>query len=402
MQPGVAYNAPASQLESALNGLPGLSQAIVHLVGDTDYDGTVDNFGHPYAGSFEALILGTEAADHSMADIIATHNFTGGNNPDIVVQTLLQGGSDRFKTSGRNQVAEVSPNETRLYTDFDDGTSPASTFGDGLGQGANEAHGTWGDSGSPLIIGGKIAGVLEGLYTSVEGGFSSGGGYDSADPTVQAYADRGSSSGSGDFGEIDSWARVSYHQAWINSILDDPFDLVLNMENQPWGGDNIDDTIEVSRVSNMLQIRIGGVLYYSESMDLIESVTIRGSSDNDTIIVSALGDGVPLTINGRGGHDVIRLDGLSDAVATLFGENGDDTFIVGDGDFASNVVGSVFSFGGDSDDMLLIDDHLSSGNHEYTLEADDFTMSSYPGQLFYWDFENVHLQANCERPVEPG
>jgi hypothetical protein len=382
VQPAVPFNTDADILAASLNSLPDISQVLVRLVGDTDFDGVVDNLSHPHAGSFEVLFRGTSAADHSLpGQLIATHDFTGGNNPDLLVERLLIGGTQRILTSGRNLVSLASSDGTRLYTDFDDGTAAASTFGGALGQGASEAHGTWGDSGSPLFIGGKIAGVLEGLYNSVEG-FSSGGGYDGL-------------GGSGDFGEIDSWARVSFHENFINNILDDPFPLVLNMANQPWGDDGTADTIEISSVFGSLQIRIGGVLYYTESLNLIESVTVQGSGDDETIMVSAFGDGIPVQVVGGGGDDLIRVDGLSsDTLAILFGSAGSDTFSIGDGDFDSSINGNVWVFGDADSDTLVLDDQQGGGNHTYTLEDDRFTMSSYPGTLLYFGVENVHLQAN--------
>ena len=386
VQPAVPFNTDANTLRMALNSLPGISNVIVRLVGDSDFDGVVDDDTvNPYAGSFEVLFRGTQSAEHDLpGSVIATHNFTGGSNPNIQLDRLLEGGTERKLTNGFNRVSLESGNGARFFTDFDDGTANADTFDDTLGAGTAEAHGTWGDSGSPLFLDGKIAGVLEGLQGSA-GGFSSGGGFDG-------------NGGSGDFGEIDSWARVSFHQDFINNILDDPFDLVLNMENQPWGGDGDSDTIEVSRVFNTLQIRIDDVLYYSESINLIESVTVRGSFDDETFIISALGDGIPVEVVGGDGDDVIRLEGLSDAPAILFGSGGADMITVGDGDFASSINGPVLVSAGSNPsetlDTLVLDDQLGSGNDTYRLVDDTFTMSTYPNEVRYLGVEKVHLQAN--------
>lgn len=393
----VPHDTDAATLAAGLNALPGLSQVRVRLVGDSDNDGTVDNWGNPHAGSFEALCLGTAAGDHSLPDLFAVDTFTGGTNPGVVVEKLLEGGSDRIKTGGRNLVAFAEEDVgARLFTDFDDGTAAADTFGDGQGQGVNEGHGTWGDSGCPLFIDGRIAGVLEGLLNSA-GGFGSGGGYDG-------------SGGTGDFGEIDSWARVSFHLDFLNDLLDDPFDLVLDMENQPWGNDAVDETtIEASRFGGEFRIRIDGVLRYTCPMDQLLSVTIRGSDDDETIVVSGLGEAVPVTITGRGGDDTIRLNGLATGgTATLDGDDGDDTIVLAD-DFDSDFRDDITVDGGDGADTLLIDDTADANGEPgplplpidfYCLTADTFSKPSVFGAVVtFGGVESVRLDANPQNNV---
>jgi len=111
----VPYNTSAAQLEAALEALPDMGEVQVRLVGDVNFDGEVDNFGHPYAGSYEALFLGAPNEDHSMADVVATHTFTGGNNPNIVIQTILWGGTPRGKSPTR-AFAPTSTTATPIQT----------------------------------------------------------------------------------------------------------------------------------------------------------------------------------------------------------------------------------------------------------------------------------------------
>lgn len=385
------YNVTAPQLEMALEGIIG-GDVQVRLVGDTDFDGDVDDFAHPYAGSFEALFLGAsfnapdETNTHDMPHLTATDTFTGGNNPSVVIETILDGGSPREKRSGYNRVGDLSADESRILADFDDGTDAADTLDANLGLGAIESYGSFGDSGSALFIDGKIAGVLDFL---------------SAEPGEDGVAANCS------FGEIESWARVSYHQNFINDILDDPFDLVLNMTNQPWGDDGNDDTIDVTRLGNTLRISINGALRYSENINLIESVTILGSSDDETITVGALGTNDPVAVDGNEGEDVLRLVGLATgATATLNGGDDDDVIHVGLGDFDDRIRGDVTVIGGADDDTLLIDDQEDTNDNLglpdiYNIAASTFSKPNFWGAVVTWgsSTELMRVDANAEANV---
>ena len=54
------------------------------------------------------------------------------------------------------------------------------------------------------------------------------------------------------------------------------------------------------------------MLRYTCPMDQILSVTIRGSDDDETIVVAGLGEAIPIVVEGRDGDDTIRLTGLAD------------------------------------------------------------------------------------------
>ncbi len=383
------YNVTAAQLEASLEGIIGGGDVQVRLVGDTDFDGDVDHFAHPYAGSFEALFLGAsfnapdETNTHDMPHLTATDTFTGGNNPGIVIETILDGGSPREKRAGFNKVGGLSDDESRMLADFDDGTAAADTLDGTVGLGANESYGSFGDSGSALFIDGKIAGVLDFL---------------SAAPGEDGI------SANCTFGEQESWARVSYHQDFINDILDEPFDLVLNMDNQPWGNDDVDDTIDVTRVGNSLRISINGALRYSENINLIESVTILGSSDNETITVGALGTNDPIVVDGNAGDDILRLSSLATgATATLNGGDDDDAIHVGLGDFDDRIRGDVTVIGGAGDDTLLIDDQEDTNDNLglpdiYNITATTFNKPNPWGAVITWgtSTELLRVDANPE------
>ena len=381
---GVAQTLPhdptANQIKDAVLALTGAHLVDVRLVGDIApfNNGIVEHTSHPYAGSFEIVIAmadgdvdGVEASDFEVDNLVVSDFAIGGN---IRLETLLEGGGRREKRLAYNQIGLAD--NTWLYSDFDNGTSYVDSLGleDGLGLGVFEGFHTRGDSGSPVFIDGLIAGVHKGRL---------GDGVDGIEEVTA------------DFGERERYARVSTYQYFIDPILQQSYPLVLDMNNQPWGNDGWDDTIEFSRNGSMLEISVGGTVHYSDSISKIESVTLRGSSDNETINFSALGNAIPVQILGRGGDDTIRLDGLStDALAIIQGGAGADRVVVGNRNFASNIKGNVWAYGESDDDSLILSDRGSGGSRGYGIREDEFSTTAYGGSFRYFDMGTVELRAN--------
>lgn len=104
----------------------------------------------------------------------------------------IQPGLLGIKRIGTNRY-ELLRNSYQLQYDFDNGTPGANTLGD-LGEGADEVLAGGGDSGSPVFIDGRIAGItVFGLLSRL--GYPAFG--------IQGYDE-----------------RVSSHASWIDSVID--------------------------------------------------------------------------------------------------------------------------------------------------------------------------------------
>src|SRR5262249_38017201 len=139
--------------------------------------------------------------------------------------------------------------------------------GPGLGVGVEAAVGG-GDSGGPAFLGGAIAGLT-----------STGTGNDS-------------------FGTIDTFTRTSYFASWIDNSKKGHYDLVLDMKKKGLGVDGAvqNITILAQRNGPNLELRVNAPnptftgLYYSAPAADIDSLTIRGGNDNETMrIIGPLG-----------------------------------------------------------------------------------------------------------------
>lgn len=99
--------------------------------------------------------------------------------------------------------------ETTLIYDFDNGESGNDVFGqlfdmENLGLGINEVNASWGDSGGPMLINGKIAGITSLLFG------------DDWIPALEGIDQIPDTNGS--FGEIVVDARVSYYAEWVDKV----------------------------------------------------------------------------------------------------------------------------------------------------------------------------------------
>ena len=281
---------------------------------------------------------------------------------------------------GENEFDSHNAQRLQLQGDFDSGADEHNQMG-GLGLGDDEVGVTAGDSGGPQIL--QSTGAIAGVAALVTGG---------------AF---------GQFGTINSFSMLAMYTEGrdsnydIDDIIYAPAPVTLDMNFQPERNDGSSDTIEARTAGiggNTLELLINGSVIWSDAVSRVMSLTIFGSDDDETIIVSALGDDIPVQVAGRGGDDVIRLDGLSDAFATLVGDGGADTIVIGDGDIPSNIEGPVWVFGGgnlsNAPDTLVLDDRESGEDYNYRLDGNTFTMSSYPEIISHSAVEEVHLLAN--------
>src|SRR5262249_49289458 len=171
---------------------------------------------------------------------------------------------------------------TALAWDFDDGTTTHDAFGalygkPDTGLGAAEANPAEGDSGAPLFLNGKIAGVAS---------YSDGG---QSPPDIDSTIDRG-------FGEFGVATRVAAFRSFIAGVTRRRYDLVLDMNYQLLGVDGKRENLTIAAVrhGNNLQIVVRGAsnhalngVYYSAPLSEIRSLTLRGSSDNERFIIGA-------------------------------------------------------------------------------------------------------------------
>lgn len=209
-----------------------------------------------------------------------------------------------------------------LAVDFDSGDAKNDVFGEiyGIaetGGGDTEGLAIDGDSGGPWFT--TVNGTE--YLTAVTAGYFSGG--PRYDPDNNA---------NGTFGEVGIGTRVGAHHApLLNSALRprDGYDLILDMGYQVYGNSKAgeDIHIEVGKSLSTLTIKVTGSdkslngVYYTDSYAKINSLTIIGSSDNETVTLAA-GVGLPnqyflpggIRFNGEGGNDKLIWDYESDNV----------------------------------------------------------------------------------------
>lgn len=266
----IAFNASAAAVESALEALPSLAPADIQVYGGPGL--WYVNFLGAYAGVDVALL----GADSS--------GLTGGASTVDVDEEIA---GDRYTMA----AADV------LLYDFDNGTSANDSLGrmfgitnTGLGA-ATEAIQAAGDSGGPFFLGNLVAGLVSTRLTDL--------GDDTAAPLDVSVNDS-------TFGEIGIVTRISTFASWIDAQLaDSNIDLVLDMQNQNEGDDGTADEIEIKVVAGQFELRVNGTLFYQDALSDLDSVTIRGSGDDDTLIVDySGGNPIPngdLTFDARGG-----------------------------------------------------------------------------------------------------
>jgi hypothetical protein len=297
----ITHNSSAGFIETAIELLPGINDVEVTKVHTAP--------SHPYNGSFEIVFKDVDYADQNVPNMLVQDNVQGSV---VTLQNLFDGGSARLKRKVSNIVSFAGNIDgvQRLRYDFDNGTNAANYYDDGFGLGSSEGMGAPSDSGSPVLIGTKIASLHKG---------PTGTGLDGIADTR-------------DFGEVSSSVRVSTHLPFIQPLLGGSYDLVLNMNNQIWGDNGVPDSIEVNRSGNQVRLFINGVLRYQDNVANIDSIEIIGSDDNETITVGKIAANIPIVVRGDGGNDLIRVAGVSGSASLLVkGDDGNDTILFGHG-----------------------------------------------------------------------
>jgi hypothetical protein len=245
--------------------------------------------------------------------------------------------------------------------DFDDPAGASSIMG-GPGLGADiEAVQVEGDSGSPVFVGDAIAGVEYAItpYGTPQGKF-------------------------GDKVWVNRSSVILSGLVTPQVDLAGTYDLVLDMYQQTYGrsgpgmvakggvgpaaGAPEDITITAARAGDNLQLSVAGPdpalngVYYSAPVAGIKSLTIRGSNDNETIVIDGVLGLSPsgdrkLTVMGRGGKDVVRIIGLDtdDAPPDAYGP--------------ITVDGGAMAEGNE----LYVDDSQSATDNTYTITASTLT-----------------------------
>lgn len=287
----IAYNATAADIQAAIQTLPGVTEATVRLV-----------TSGPQAGSFQ-VSFDAPGSDVNVPRFgpnfdqmtINTANLTG-TGKVITVQDADSYTFGQFLIPTR--VLRMGANEFQaisgdtLVSDFDN-------------DGTDEREGQ-GDSGGASFLdlgGGKLAiaaVVSQGVGTTTVGPF--------------------------EFGSTTNSTRVSKFTADIEAqTLAFPYTLTLDMQYQVVGNDGIGDTIRVVRNGNRVEIRGNdhqgnpNRLYYADVASKFASIIIKGTADDDTIII---GDdvGVVVTADGGGGNDTLIAPNIASAY-TIDGVN---------------------------------------------------------------------------------
>ena len=141
-----------------------------------------------------------------------------------------------------------------------------------------------GDSGGPGLVGNQIYGVFSYFNLQAQGNY---GGFGQPANGIGTTA---------------NYTRVSQFNAWINGTVNNNYDLVIDMSNQVPGNDGASDTIATRRSGANLEILVNGEVFYSDTSTNIQSVTIRGSDDNDTIFLQEPISGM---VQGMSGTDTL-------------------------------------------------------------------------------------------------
>jgi hypothetical protein len=255
-----------------------------------------------------------------------------------------------------------------LVFDFDDGTEAHDALGrkantPNIGLGNLEAMTAPGDSGGPWFALDSAGNrYIVGVHSAADR-FSGILVQPDIDGVVNST-----------FGEVAIATRVGRHIDFITAnTTDDAYHLVLEMEGQTYGRsspaegvvDNLTITVRTT-ASGALFIDVsnggpdGGLngTYYTATASNIKSLTIRGTGDNETIIIEGpLGLGqdghAPIYIEARGGNDSIQI-------------------VRPDGPTANDYLGTIFIDGSDGTDTLWVDNSFSQHAYtEHTIAAGD-------------------------------
>jgi hypothetical protein len=282
----IAWNAPANGPGSVNAAL----QALAPLAGNVRVDGGPGP-GTPYTITF---INGLAGADVNQLSV-RNGALTGGINPIAAVTTITQG--------------------------------------------AGEAGTAAGDSGGPIFIGNRIAGVVQGGGNPAVAG--------QGRPPLAGASPTG-------FGETEVWGRVSSYAGAGGFITTSvaatgPYNLVLDMLDQVAGvarnaAGNWDDlTITASRggpnnanlvltVNDATDRSLSGV-YFSGLAANINGLTLRGAAGNETFVIQGNLGIANIVVDGRGGDNKLQVDDSTTTTNSI-------RYAVSDTAVAASMIGS--------------------------------------------------------------
>lgn len=262
-------------------------------------------------------------------------------------------GMNHFGADGTNRLN--NPNGSRgLVADFDDGTAANNTLDDTFWQGRNNEAATGaGDSGGPAFIGRLIAGV-------------------------NSFTPNDGDGMQNNFGDVDVFTRVSQFASWIDTVVAGRHNLVLDMNLQGAGNDGAADTIMARRNGANLELWVNGVMLHTVAASQIDTLTIRGSNDSETVeLRGALGIGV--NVHGNGGVDRLWASNALNMTWTITGANagrvagtGVSYFFTGMENLRGGSAADTFSFESATAGVHGIDGGGGTDTLDYTIFGNVF------------------------------
>jgi secreted trypsin-like serine protease len=193
----------------------------VSMIGHPDFDSS--NY---FGGNDIAIITLGQVVDSSINRLSL---YTGNGELNQIGTLIGRGGtgigsnsdrtSDGIRREGTNTIDSIVNNNILLY-DFDDGTASRSTLGS-VTPTSREVSIYFGDSGGPTLLNGQIAGIHS-FLTCFSGRNSQCATSVDVDGVINAT-----------FGERFADTRVSYYNAWIQSIIGGPVAAPLDGASVP-------------------------------------------------------------------------------------------------------------------------------------------------------------------------
>jgi len=163
-------------------------------------------------------------------------------------------------------------------------------------------------------------------------------------------------------------------------------------------GDAHSDTLVVNDAANAngriftiapgrVQVSNGGQLREFEFESTTETVRVSAGSGADRFNVQGVLDGQTVRLDGNNGYDTFVMSNSLSGAVTANGNDGDDNFIVGDGN-----VGFLPAWildGGNGNDAITFDNHLASINHTVEIQPNQIVFYSGVFTVSTVGFETV-------------
>jgi secreted trypsin-like serine protease/Ca2+-binding RTX toxin-like protein len=200
------------------------------------------------------------------------------------------------KRMGTNFFDDTEAGGNILDFDFDDDTSEWSGAADftNWSSNGNEVDTSFGDSGGPSFLWGPSG--LE----------------------VAAVTSDGTDANSC-FGDNARNTRISTHKSWIDQVIDAPYQLVVNMNQQDRGNDGSADTISLHLdVTNTISVWFGQQMLHAVPLNKITGVTFVGSNDPETFSLHVGNMSLTTSVTGGLGTDELTLVGTTAADNVVF------------------------------------------------------------------------------------